>query len=81
MSVFPAASSTNLPDSWRTLMMEKGSEIIDFYPENFKIDMNGKKAAWMGVALLPFIDEERLKLALRAVYPDLTEKTRRKGIL
>ena len=48
------------------------SAIIDFYPSNFKIDLNGKKFAWQGVALLPFVDEVRLWDALDAVYPDLT---------
>ncbi|RWS11136.1 exoribonuclease 2-like protein [Dinothrombium tinctorium] len=73
MSVFPAASSENLPPSWRRLMSDSKSPIIDFYPQNFKIDLNGKHAAWMGVALLPFIDEQRLFTALNTVYPDLTE--------
>ena len=48
------------------------SPIIDFYPEDFKIDLNGKKYAWQGVALLPFVDETRLRKALGDVYPDLT---------
>jgi len=48
------------------------SPIIDFYPEDFKIDLNGKKYAWQGVALLPFVDEERMIRALDGVYPDLT---------
>lgn len=74
MSVFPAASSQNLPLSWRRLMSDPKSSIIDFYPKGFRIDLNGKKAAWMGVALLPFIDEQRLILALKNVYPDLTEE-------
>lgn len=74
MSVFPAASSQNLPPSWRRLMSDSKSSIIDFYPSGFRIDMNGKKAAWMGVALLPFIDEQRLMLALKSVYKDLTER-------
>ncbi|XP_054160745.1 5'-3' exoribonuclease 2-like [Oppia nitens] len=73
MSVFPAASSQNLPPSWRALMTASNSSIIDFYPNTFKIDLNGKKAAWMGVALLPFIDEERLFSALTNVYNNLTE--------
>lgn len=73
MSVFPAASSQSLPDSWRKLMSDPDSPIIDFYPINFHVDLNGKKAAWMGVPLLPFIDESRLKAALEPVYPDLTE--------
>jgi 5'-3' exoribonuclease 2 len=55
-------------------MSDPESPIIDFYPKQFAIDLNGKKAAWMGVALLPFIDEERLHVALEKVYPDLTEE-------
>lgn len=72
MGVFPAASSTHIPEPFRPLMTEQDSEVIDFYPETFHIDMNGKKAAWQGVALLPFIDEERLLKALETVYPSLT---------
>lgn len=48
------------------------SPIIDFYPTNFRIDLNGKKWAWQGVALLPFVDEDRLRKALSQVYSDLT---------
>lgn len=49
------------------------SQIIDFYPEDFKIDLNGKKFAWQGVALLPFVDEQRLFKALVPYYESLTE--------
>ena len=51
---------------------KKDSAIIDFYPEDFQIDLNGKKQAWQGVALLPFVDEQRLKDALKPVYNKLT---------
>lgn len=81
MSVFPAASSKNLPVTWRDLMVNTESSIVDFYPLSFKIDLNGKKAAWMGVALLPFIDEERLFRALENVYNDLTEEEKSRNSL
>jgi 5'-3' exoribonuclease 2 len=74
MGVFPAASGCFLPDSWRDLMTDADSPIIDFYPTDFRIDLNGKKFAWQGVALLPFVDEARLRLALEDVYSNLTKE-------
>ncbi|XP_059211918.1 5'-3' exoribonuclease 2 isoform X2 [Centropristis striata] len=81
MGVFPAASGNFLPPTWRNLMSSPDSSIIDFYPDDFAIDLNGKKYAWQGVALLPFVDERRLRAALADVYPDLTpEEVRRNSL-
>jgi 5'-3' exonuclease len=41
-------------------MIEIDSPISDFYPENFQIDMNGKRNIWEGIVLLPFIEQEKL---------------------
>lgn len=54
-------------------MTDDDSPIIDFYPIDFDIDMNGKKMVWQGVALLPFVDAARLKEQMRIVYGELTE--------
>jgi len=81
MSVFPAASKQFLPPSWQTLMDDPESPIIDFYPVDFKVDLNGKRFAWQGVALLPFVDEQRLLITLQEVYPNLTsEEEQRNGL-
>lgn len=61
-------------------MIDPECPIIDFYPEDFKIDLNGKKYAWQGVALLPFVDEVRLKRALESVYPMLTAEEKRRNM-
>ncbi len=71
MGVMPAASRHTIPEVFHDLMTEKDSEIIEFYPENFPIDLNGKKFAWQGVALLPFIDSKRLLDAMQKRYPML----------
>ena len=80
MGVLPADSRASIPSAFHPLMTESDSEIIDFYPSEFEIDMNGKKMAWQGVALLPFIDEKRLLDALKDKYPLLSEdEVRRNG--
>ncbi|KAI9780412.1 MAG: 5'-3' exoribonuclease 2 [Candelina submexicana] len=69
MGVMPAASNHTIPEVFRGLMTDEDSDIVDFYPERFPIDLNGKKFAWQGVALLPFIDEARLLNAMAERYP------------
>ena len=46
MDVFPPASGHALPVSFRNLMVHPESTIIDFYPIDFRNDLNGKKYQW-----------------------------------
>jgi 5'-3' exoribonuclease 2 len=76
MAVLPAASNHAIPKVFHGLMSDKDSPIIDFYPEDFDLDLNGKKFKWQAVVLLPFIDEKRLLDAMATRYPDLTDDER-----
>jgi 5'-3' exoribonuclease 2 len=76
MGVLPASSNHAIPEVFHDLMRNPDSEIIDFYPEDFAVDLNGKKFAWQGVILLPFIDEKRLLAAMEKKYPLLSEDER-----
>ena len=60
-------------------MTDKDSPIIDFYPEDFEVDMNGKKMLWQGVAILPFIDEARLLEAMKDGYSKLDDEQERRN--
>lgn len=39
------------------LMTSENSPIIEYYPLDFKTDLNGKQQEWEAVVLIPFIDE------------------------
>lgn len=74
LAVFPKQSSHALPTCYRKLY-EPDSEIIDFYPSDVKLDINGARYAWMGVNLLPFLDRERLKVAMNKADENETKLT------
>lgn len=79
MGVMPAASNHTLPAVFHPLMTDDDSPIKQFYPEDFEVDLNGKKFAWQGVALLPFIDEKKLLDAMATKYPLLSAEEKRRN--
>jgi len=78
MANLPPSSAELLPNPYQWLMKSAKSPIVDFYPESFTIDMNGKRWPWEAVVLLPFIDSERLIHASRSLVQSdqLTDKER-----
>lgn len=66
MGVLPAGSRKFVPAAFRDMMTDPNSPIIDFYPEDFELDMNGKKADWEAIVKIPFIDENRLLAAMKS---------------
>ena len=65
MGVLPDRSKTIVPTPYHELMTSPDSTIIDFYPRDFELDMNGKKMEWEAVVKIPFIDETRLLSAMK----------------
>ncbi|KAI4163652.1 MAG: hypothetical protein LQ342_002686 [Letrouitia transgressa] len=65
MGVLPDRSKRIVPKPYHDLMTNPDSPIIDFYPRDFELDMNGKKMEWEAVVKIPFIDEVRLLNAMK----------------
>lgn len=51
-------------------MTDANSPIADFYPKEFRVDLEGKRNDWEGVVLVPFIEEARLLAAHQTVGPN-----------
>ncbi|KAH9998847.1 exonuclease II [Russula compacta] len=78
MGVLPEASKGLLPEAYQDLMWDSASPILDFYPQEFEQDLNGKKQEWEAVVKIPFIDEKRLLHAMQSREHRLTaSETRR----
>jgi len=77
MGVLPAASAHALPPAYRDMMSSAKSPIIDFYPTDFRLDLNGKKFQWQAVTLLPFCDQKRLLDAIEPLWDTLTDDQKR----
>ena len=79
MGVLPDRSKTIVPTVYHELMTSSSSPIIDFYPRDFELDMNGKKQDWEAVIKIPFIDEKRLLSAMATKDPLLSDDEKRRN--
>ncbi|KAL1959442.1 hypothetical protein VTO42DRAFT_2245 [Malbranchea cinnamomea] len=79
MGVLPDRSKQLVPAAYRDLMTSPESPIIDFYPREFELDMNGKKMEWEAVVKIPFIEEERLLKAMATKEHLLTPEERKRN--
>ncbi|QDS69169.1 hypothetical protein FKW77_010549 [Venturia effusa] len=73
MGVLPDRSKSIVPTAYWSLMTDPNSPIIDFYPRDFELDMNGKKQDWEAVVKIPFIEEDRLLKAMATKDSQLSE--------
>ncbi|XP_036099817.1 5'-3' exoribonuclease 1 isoform X3 [Molossus molossus] len=79
LAVLPAASKNLLPTCYQHLMTSEDSPIIEYYPPDFKTDLNGKQQEWEAVVLIPFIDEKRLLEAMETCNHSLKKEERRRN--
>lgn len=74
MAILPSASKKLVPNAYQDLMVSESSPILDYYPEDFMTDLNGKQHEWEAVVLIPFIEEGRLLPAMEECQQRLTEE-------
>ena len=70
--MFPQKTASAVPRGIQKLMLDIDSPIADYFPKSFVIDIVGKKFAWLGEVLLPFIDDMRVLSAMGDYETELT---------
>ena len=74
LSVLPPSSANLLPSPICELFRDKKSPLKKYYPDEFKIDLSGKKNDWEGVVILPMVNYDDVKNAYESLI-NKVEKT------
>jgi len=57
LCIMPLKSFKLLPQEFRVIATHR---MVESYPADFSVDLNGKTNAWEAIVLIPFVDENRL---------------------
>ncbi|GFS46963.1 5'-3' exoribonuclease 1 [Trichonephila inaurata madagascariensis] len=79
LAVLPKLSKELLPEPYQKLMCDIDSQLIDFYPDDFTTDLNGKQQEWEAVVLIPFINEKILCKSAELADKLLTEEEKKRN--
>jgi 5'-3' exoribonuclease 1 len=58
ISVLPPKSANLLPLALQPLLLSQQSELKPFIPDDFVIDLSGKRKEWQGIVIIPMMDGE-----------------------
>lgn len=81
LSVLPPKSSHLIPSPLCTLLTSEDSSLKKFCPEDFDIDMSGKRQEWEGIAILPMIDYGLVEKLYVNMYDRLNKKDIKRNIV
>ncbi len=82
LSVLPPKSAYLLPPPFRHLLTSESSPLVKsgIYPSTFEIDLEGKTKEHMGIALLPFVNIDKIEKEYQPVADKLKNKYVRNSI-
>lgn len=63
LSVLPPKSANLIPEPLNLLLTDNRSPIKPFCPDEFNVDLSGKRKEWEGIVILPVMDIEVMRTA------------------
>jgi len=79
LSVLPPICSFLLPESYKKLVIDETSDIIDYYPTKIKLDTLNKDMFWKCIPFIPIVDSQRIIKATEDI--ELTEEENKRDII
>lgn len=80
LSVLPPKSSNLLPSPLNCLLSSE-SPISKYCPEDFEIDLSGKRKEWEGIVKLPIVDYSILEKEYFKLVKDVDNNDKRRNVL
>lgn len=77
--VMPPACKNLLPCTFHHLFAEN-SELAEYYPNDFEIDVSGKRKDWEGIVVLPPISLDAFQKAYQNLKPKIGERDAKRNI-
>lgn len=76
LCVLPVSSKALIPKCYHKMMEDDESPIIDLFPKKFTRDSDGKRQEWESIALLPFVEPDRIRRANKEIESGLRKPLR-----
>jgi 5'-3' exonuclease len=81
LAVLPSSCYKLLPFSYRKLVLEDESSIIDLFPLKVELDMINKDLYWKCVPFIPIVDSSRIEEATKELKLTINEQFRNKILI
>jgi 5'-3' exoribonuclease 1 len=81
LSVLPPKSANLIPFPLCKLLTNNKSPLKKYCPDNFKIDISGKRQEWEGTVILPLIDYNTVEKCYYQYYPKVDPIDQKRNIL
>lgn len=78
LSVLPPQSNFLLPQKYKWLMTSPNSSIVHLYPRDYDLDMLYKRQYWQCIPILPELEIDNVKKAVKSIKPDQTDINKNK---
>jgi 5'-3' exonuclease len=81
LSVLPPKSAGLLPAPLDDLLISEKSPMADYCPEEFPVDLSGKRQTWEGTVILPMVDYANVEKWYFDRIKNVDERDRKRNIL